>query len=613
MLDPDNRSLYTAALTPPPGLVFDQAIATTFSLDPLTLLTIPVHLALGSSNAVKNLPENGIVLLEGLRRVMERVSVYAQRGKIQVPASHQILFGLLETMIIEVQAPRGGVFHPKMWLLRFVEPDSEEPPLLRLLILSRNLTMDRSWDLSLQLEGRPGRRVRALNRDLADFIAFLPELAKHQVPEARRHQASLLANEVRRTDWELPPGFESVRFHILGRQRRPWQPPSGRRLLVISPFCDDQALARLCERTESADALISRSETLANLSAKTKNRFKQCLILQEAAETEDGEDQESILSRDTLGLHAKAYLVQSGRDIHYIVGSANATAAALLHAKNIEILVELSGKCNERSEIKGIDELLAGDSLGGLLELYQEPKDPQPPDPAVEQATAALEQAQEELVAADLRVCCVQGEDQENWQCFLKAARPVRPQGITGIRAWPITVPPAYAQDVSRLFLNGEARLGTFSLPALTGLIAFELASPLPEVTLRFTLNLPLEGPSAERDAALFRAVIRNQQGFLRYLLLLLRDSAAEPISPGLPSSMPTLRPNDWRSYTFDGLPLLEELVRAFCRAPERLAEINRLMSRLHTPPQQGEEIVPPEFRQLWTIVTAALEKKNEL
>ena len=38
MLNPNSRSLYTSALTPPPGMMFDEAVATTFSMDPALLL-----------------------------------------------------------------------------------------------------------------------------------------------------------------------------------------------------------------------------------------------------------------------------------------------------------------------------------------------------------------------------------------------------------------------------------------------------------------------------------------------------------------------------------------------------------------------------------------------
>ena len=48
MLNPDSRSLYIETLTPPPGYVFDEAIGTTYSLDPATLLSVPMHLALAS-------------------------------------------------------------------------------------------------------------------------------------------------------------------------------------------------------------------------------------------------------------------------------------------------------------------------------------------------------------------------------------------------------------------------------------------------------------------------------------------------------------------------------------------------------------------------------------
>jgi hypothetical protein len=46
-------------------------------------------------------------------------------------------------------------------------------------VLSRNLTADRSWDLSLQLEGevrRTGRYVAA-NRELGELIRDLPAMA----------------------------------------------------------------------------------------------------------------------------------------------------------------------------------------------------------------------------------------------------------------------------------------------------------------------------------------------------------------------------------------------------------------------------------------------------
>src|SRR5262245_2227397 len=95
MLNPDERSLYTAALTPPPGYLFDQALATTFSLDPTTLLTVPLHLALLSTGRGEARLDNGIALLGALHRVTDRITVYAQRGRMQAPQTPHVLYGLL--------------------------------------------------------------------------------------------------------------------------------------------------------------------------------------------------------------------------------------------------------------------------------------------------------------------------------------------------------------------------------------------------------------------------------------------------------------------------------------------------------------------------------------
>lgn len=607
MLNPNARSYYTSALNPPPGMIFDEAIAATFSLDPATLLTIPVHLALLGRGSQQDQLEDGISLLEALRRVADRVTVYTQRGRMQAPERPHVLYGLLDSSVVEVLAPRGGFFHPKLWLLRFKDPTGEDQPLLRLLILSRNLTADRSWDLALQLEGTPRGRYWAENRELGELLASLPELAMGSaVSPERREQARRLADEVRRSRWDLPPGFEQVRFHALGLRRRAWKPPESNRLAVISPFCTDEALAKLCQGSKDPAALISRPETLAELKSETKAGFQQCLHLDEAAETEDGEEQEPETRADTLGLHAKAYVFQCGWNTHLFMGSANATTAALIAAKNIEVLVELIGK---RGSVGGIDHLLGPDGLGELLREFQEPNSKPPVDELRRAAEEALEEARQTLAAASLGLRCTPSEQAGQWRLLLLAEEPLHLEGITQARAWPITVTPDQAADLSAFFMNGEARdivLGNFSPQALTGLVAFELTSKLPDVQLRFVLNLTVEGLPAERDAAILRTVVQNRDGFLRYLLLLL-SGFEDPMS----SFSWAFRRSDRRDrFSFDDLPLLEELTRAFSREPKRLLEVREVVKRLSD--QSGKDpIVPKEFLELWQIFEKALEDRR--
>ena len=158
MLDPDHRSMLTNLLTPPPGMVFDHGLATTYTLDLVTLLSVPLHLTWLANGGDTLLEKDGIQLFEGLKRVSNSLTVYTDRGHIQIPARPNALYSLLESCVTEVRAPNGGAFHPKIWLLRFKDEKNEDNVLLRMGILSRNLTSDASWDLALQVEGRPSSR-----------------------------------------------------------------------------------------------------------------------------------------------------------------------------------------------------------------------------------------------------------------------------------------------------------------------------------------------------------------------------------------------------------------------------------------------------------------------
>lgn len=596
MLNPNDRSLYTAALTPPDGFIFDQALGTTFSLDPLALLTVPLHLAFlhRERDAVKD----GIALLEALRRVAERTTVYVQRGRVQVPPSMNVLCALLENMLIEARAPQGGAFHPKLWVLRFLEPGSGDP-LLRMLVLSRNLTADRSWDLSLQLEGRPGGAYVAANRALGELIAALPDMAAGEVTEARRAQAVALGDELRRTRWELPERYESVEFHVLGRKKGPWRLPNSQELAVISPFVTDEALTALQETTKNFIALVSRPEELDGLSPDSRALVQQCLTPQEEAETEDGEATEQ---RDTLGLHAKAYILRCGWDTKLFMGSANATSAALLAGKNLEVLAELTGK---RSKVGGIEDLLGPKGIGPVLSPYEPPKEPSDIDAEEKAAEAALEAARDNLCSAVLRLHCER--EKEGYRLVLHGNEPLALDAIAGLRAWPLTVTEDRAADAWGLVTQGHAELGAFATASITGLLAFELSAATKTKTLRFALNLPVTGLPPDRDAAILRTVVRNRDGFLRYLMLLL-GGLAGTISGNAAGQGGSGTAFRWTAGA-DGLPLLEELTRAFSRDPEKLREVGQIIAGL-SGRVDGEDIVPKEFMDLWRVFEQALGER---
>ena len=115
------------------------------------------------------------------------------------------------------------------------------------------------------------------------------------------------------------------------------------------------------------------------------------------------------------------------------------------------------------------------------------------------------------------------------WRLRLRAENPIQLDDVASIRAWPITVRDELAAEALCLGTGAVVDLGAFVAASVTGLVGFELRAASADVRLRFALNLPLENPPHEREAAVLRTVLDNREGFLRYLLLLLGDFTEEP------------------------------------------------------------------------------------
>jgi hypothetical protein len=118
-------------------------------------------------------------------------------------------------------------------------------------------------------------------------------------------------------------------------------------------------------------------------------------------------------------------------------------------------------------------------------------------------------------------------------------------------------------------------------------------------------LNLPVDNMPAGRDAAVLRTIVANRQGFLRYLLFLLQDMDNPPSIGDLVSAIG----GTWNAVGgLDGMPLLEELTRAYSRNPARLESVRKLVEQLNAT-VEGKEIIPAEFMELWQVLDLVLQK----
>lgn len=604
-LDPETRLLYGDSLQAPPGYRFDAGVATTFSLDFETALAIPVSLALFAADNREEILQHPIALLEGAERIAGRLAVFAEAGQIHaVHAQQSRLCSLLEKVIVEVQAPKEGSFHPKIWALRFKPLDDEGDDLLRVLVLSRNLTRDRSWDIAVRLDGRRTRQPKAQNRPLHALISKLPSLAVGNISPEQRALTTELAEDIRFGEWILPDGCETLEFAVNGLGGRPWQPQECTRIGVVSPFCDDEALATLARKARrSAEVLISRPDQLACISAETLNDFGRVAVLDEMAEREDGEEAESTAFE---GLHAKIIVAEHSWDTRLTLGSGNATTPAFISGRNVEFFVTFTGKT---SKLGSIDTILGESGFGRLTCAYV-PGELAAAEASERAAERVLLFARRALARGGLTIRCeaVATEGLGNWRLWLVPPEEgIALAGIQQVRVWPITRGEGHARDAKDSLAFGQPLdLGVVPLADVTRFLAIELNEQATGRTILFSTGLPVEGLPAERDAAIMRSVINDRKTFLRYLRLLL-TALGDPFSAAL-AATGNGSGAGWAMSVADDEPMLEELVRALCAKDGRLDAVDRLMTRLDETTSVGTDPIPEEFRTLWQVFRSALE-----
>ena len=603
MLAPDSRTIAFELLRAPSGYRLDFAVLTAYTLDLEALLVLPLSVVAHPDGGLEELLADPLRLHQAIREAGDRVHAFVDAKGIAVPRAARSLYAMLESSVHAVRAPNGGAFHSKVWVARFKAESDGAQDLMRVAVLSRNLTFDRSWDVALASEASPHNRRRVgASRPLGDFLSALPGLAASPVaPDvARRVQA--LADQAARCEFPSPDGFDSkVEFHALGlsRGRRTWRPPSsGYRTLAVAPFVNRTGLDAVSRLSGKDRTLVSRQEELDKLPEGALAEWDDVFVLSDdaQAEPEDGGADGGAGARPS-GLHAKMIAVEHWHDVTWTVGSANLTGAAFTGG-NVEVMASVTGRKGRKSGVTGhgIHRFLDG-GFRQLCVPYQR-TEPPAEDPRVTSARARLEAARDALVDGDLRVTCASAGDL--WTLTVDGDG-ILAAGDVEVAAWPVSLAENQARPLE------ERPSWRLPVARLTAFIAFRLRVPVRGVDdIRLTLRLPSEGMPADRMHHVLRALLDSPEKFLRFLRALLGGLDT------LPDWTQEGREVDGAAFWGNGLggeTLLEDLLRAASRDPERLKPVRRLIRDLRKT-EEGRRIVPDDLFGVWTAVEEALARE---
>ena len=576
-----DRLDYGEQLRAPAGYSLDQAIATTYSLDLEALIaaSLALHLDLTLEG---NIAGEKIALLESLDCLTKKLVVFYQRGNVKVPTNFNRLFSLLEPMLAPAFAIDGAEgafasFHPKIWVLQFAPLDKRQPVLVRLLVLSRNLSFDRSWDLAVCLDGVALQHGGNGDLRLPAFLRSLP---------GQGHHAEIVENlcaTLRAVEWTLPQGFKNRALDLqmlAGSARRAdtkAQVPFDldgeiEELLVVSPFVDAGAhslLQHLGGRTAGAKTLISRIDTLDALGEEALAGWD---VRSLSDRVEDGEERLQKEAPQPQGLHAKLVVAKVGNQAIWHIGSANMTNAAFGRAGSI-------GRSREPRNTEFMLRLVGDDKLVGpacLLSewaasnVFEQHIFGQQVDASAER-DPALRHLVHGLVSAKWMLHAEEDKD-ENFSIHLS------------IETMPVLAP-GFHVNVGLLCRPSEKALApslTWDRLKLTDVSAFmsvEVSSA--NIMHRFAIQAAFTVDLFERrKRAVLKEMVDSPEKLLRYLALLLDAGAAQA---GWKHAAHGEGEGDGVDvFGLDGRGgLYEQLLRAASRAPDRLARAIQVFERI--------------------------------
>lgn len=602
MFRPDSncdRTDYNIILMPPDGYKLDKAIGTTYSLDLEALTAVAICLGLSEETDSK-LMQNPISMLNALQKVSDKIILFCEAGQIKAPLKPTALSILLEKMVVEVALPkdrqlgRYPAFHPKTWVLSYVNKDGDK--MYRFVVMSRNLTFDRSWDVSFSMDSSRMVRQKKKTKPIINFLDFLSESVSNNVKDAgkkrtliRNMQAELADVSFSLDSKEFGENFEILPLGIgknayqmsedvLFSIDRNSADSTFHELVVMSPFLSESVIAdfNIAERglSDSKRTLITRRSELNKLKEMDTDNFTIYVLKDEIV---DGEDAISDEMTDKMkqDIHAKIYIRRKYADVDLYLGSMNASYSAI--NKNVEMMLWLGTKNKYLNGEKFLKDIFCGpaDDVKNPFEKVTVMDAVQDIDGDNKNA---LEQKIKELCRAKRKATITEDN-------YGKYKVTVEFPGVTSDKT--IMVSPFNSKQEHTLCEKIEfTELEILQLSEF-----YELTAKEGEDEIHRIIMIPTIGFPEDRESAVVNSIVKDRASFVEYIAFVLGDDYLASML-----EKKQIGESGIFQHSNDAMPVLyEKMLKTSVEEPERFRDIGYVLKMV-----TDKEIIPDEFRELY-------------
>ena len=472
-------------------------------------------------------------------------------------------------------------------MIKYVNNKGEA--LYRVVVLSRNLTFDRSWDVSFCIDGKKANYETDKNNPVSDFVSYLiKQLPDTENASEKQKKMRSLLRELKHVEFSLDSrefyDFDFIPVGISNKYNSKQESlynlleDSFHEVLIMSPFLSKGVIKDFNDRNKyiehSEHVLITRASELGKLKPTDCSNFE-IYTMKDAVIDGESLISEENASTQKQDIHAKIYMIMKYPNTYLYLGSLNASHNAL--NGNIEFMVKLHTKNRYLNLSKLKDSLFGTDEAECPFQI------------------ASLNNAQEDTAdeKAQMLDCIVKAVNR------LNASAVIKENGVLfDINLSFEPFESEYDITVSPLLSNKTAPLSEkilFSSMELTQLSEFyKISVSDGKQTVSRVIMIPTENMPSDREKAVVSSVVNDKSCFYRYIAFLLGDNLVI-------SALESNDSNDEVTGTTKAnkaiqLPALyEKMLRTAATAPERFKEIEYLIKSV-----SADGVIPEGFEELY-------------